>query len=104
RVEHRSRAAPDGRVALRAGTGFNQSGAVAAERVPDVLELPAGRIEDGDVSLVGGAIADVAGRDRHQVPLIEVERRIHFLAARKQRDGGAPERVSVADGQLLDLA
>src|SRR6185437_13195526 len=72
--------------------------------VPDMLKLAGARVEYGDVSLVGWGVTNVATGDRDHRATKERERRGNLLASRQPGKGRAPERVTVGNGELLDVA
>ena len=102
RLDDGAAASPDRGVAPGATARDDQLRVVGAERVPDVQQLAAARVDDGDVPLVRRLVADVAAGRREHVPVREVEGRRDLLARGQQRDRPAPQHVTVRDAQLLD--
>ena len=84
--------------------GSDDARAIAAERVPDMEKLPRRGVENRDLPLIWRGIADVATGHRDDVPAVVAERRGDLFFLRERRDGGAPDRVAVGDGELLDVA
>ncbi len=83
---------------------MEQSGAVAAERVPNVQQLTARRVENGNVALIWGSVTNVAAGNGNNVAAELLQRRGDLLPNRQQRNWGRPHRVSVGDGELSDGA
>src|SRR6185437_4138035 len=104
RVHDRAGAPPDGRTRAPATLRIEELALVAAEGVPDMLKLAGARVEYGDVSLVGWGVTNVAAGDRDHRAMKERERRGNLLASRQPGNGRAPERVTVGNGELLDVA
>ena len=102
RVDHRAGASPDGGVARPAGGGVEQPGPVGAERVPDVQQRAARRVDHGHMALVRRRVADVAAGGGDHVPLLEVQGRGDLLARRQPRDRDGPHGVAVRDRELRD--
>jgi hypothetical protein len=103
-IDHSARTPPDGRFCLRTGVRLKQLGAVAAQRVPYLEELAGVAVENGDMALIGRPVADVARRHGNHTALEELQGRSHLLSLWQLGDGGAPDRLAIADGQLLDIA
>ncbi len=79
-VDHRARAPPDTRLRGLAGTRIQQSGAVAAKRVPYMQQLAALRVENGDVTLIGRLVANIARGYCDDMAAVLPQRRGDFLS------------------------
>ena len=91
---------PDRRVTLVTAARDDQGVPVAAERVPDVDDLPGLLGHRHDVALVRRRVADVAaGRHDHEAAR-DVDRRGHLLVGRVERDRRRPQHLAVGDAEL----
>ena len=82
----------------------DETSAVATERVPDVKDSSRRAVEDGDVSLIGRRITDVAAGYDEEPPAHEAEGRSNLLAVGQECDRRSPHHVTVGHRELLHVA